>query len=289
MPLEGRDFNDLTFMVPGVARRAKGGSGSALNINGARSDNTNFLIDGFTNNSMRGGGAQARPPIDALQEYKLQTTGYPAEYGRLAGGVMNMVLKTGTNAIHGTFFEFFRDDAMDARNFFDTQKSQLRRNQFGGTVHGPVVLPKLYNGRDRTFFLASWESYRQNQGVNRLGRVPTERELSGDFSQTVEIATNRPLVLRDPLAANVPFANNLIPESRIDPIARQVRTFYPAVNRPGQLNNFRANAADRDKWNSLLFKADHRLNTRDNLSGRYMVRINDQDNPFNGSDAGTFG
>ncbi len=289
MPLEGRDFNDLTFMVPGVARRAQGGSGSALNINGARSDNTNFLIDGFTNNSMRGGGAQARPPIDALQEYKLQTTGYPAEYGRLAGGVMNMVLKTGSNRVHGTLFEFFRNDKMDARNFFDRDKSKLRRNQFGGTIHGPVSIPKLYRGRNRTFFLGSWESYRQVQGVNRLGRVPTDLELAGDFSQTIDPATGRIVALRDPFASNTPFPSNRIPDARVDSVARKVRTYYPRVNRPGQANNFIANANDADAWNSFLIKVDNRLTEKDNLSGRYMNRGNNQEEPFNGSDTGLFG
>ena len=115
-------------------------------------------------------------------------TGYPTEYGRLAGGVMTMALKTGTNKLHGTLFEYLRNDAFDARNFFDTTRSNLRRHQFGGTLNGPAVIPKLYNGRNRTFFLGSWERYRQTQGVNRLGRVPAPLERAGYFSQTL----NRP-------------------------------------------------------------------------------------------------
>jgi hypothetical protein len=289
MPLEGRDFNDLSFMVPGVARKPKGGSGGALNINGARSDNTNFLIDGFTNNSMRGGGAQARPPVDALLEYKLQVTGYPAEYGRLAGGVMNMVLKSGTNRFHGTAFEFLRNEALDARNFFDAEKSKLRRNQFGATVHGPVSLGRLYRGRDRTFFLASWESYRQGRGVNKLGRVPAALEQAGDFSETRDPATGKIVALKDPLASNVPFAGNLIPESRWDAVAVKAKKFYPAVNREGQANNFRANANDTDEWDSYLGKIDHKLTEKDQISGRYMLRRADQADPFNGSDTGLFG
>lgn len=288
MPLEGRDFNDLTFMVPGVARRAQGGSGSALNINGARSDNTSFLIDGFANNNMRSGGAQARPPIDALQEYKLQTNGYPAEYGRRAGGVMTMALKTGTNQLHGTLFEFARDDAFDARNFFDAEKSDLRRNQFGGTLHGPILFPRVYNGRNRTFFLGSWESYRQTQGVTRLSRVPTQLERFGDFSQTKDPTTGKIIGLKDPVG-NTTFPGNLIPASRIHLVSRNLLPFYPAPNAPGQVNNSRANRADTDHWDSFLGKLDHRLNEKDNLSGRYMLRRNDQGNPFGGSDTGLFG
>ncbi len=288
MPLEGRDFNDLTFMVPGVARRAEGGSGSALNINGARADNTNFMIDGFSNNSMRNGGAQARPPIDSLQEYKLQTNGYAAEYGRRAGGVMAMVLKTGTNRFHGTLFEFLRHDVLDTRNFFDAEKSKLRRNQFGGSLHGPLLLPRLYDGRNRTFFLGSWESYRQTQGVNRLGRVPTDLERAGDFSETLDPATGKAVNLKDPLA-NAAFPGNVIPASRVHAVARNIQPFYPAVNLPGQVNNFRANRSDTDHWDSYLVKVDHRLSDNDTLSARYMLRRNDQGNPFNGGDTGLFG
>src|SRR5262249_55271885 len=152
----------------------QGGQGSALNINGARADNTNFIIDGFNDQNPRGAAAQARPNIDALQEFKMQTSGYSAEYGRLAGGVQNMVLKSGTNQLHGTICEFLRNDLFDARNFFDDEKTKLRRNQFGGVVGGPVWIPKLYNGRNRTFFLFSEESYRQILGNTKLSRVPTD-------------------------------------------------------------------------------------------------------------------
>jgi hypothetical protein len=297
IPLAGRDFNDLTFMVPGVARRSQGGSGSALNINGARSDNTNFLIDGFSNNSMRGGGAQARPPIDALQEYKLQVSGYPAEYGRLAGGVMSMVLKTGTNQLHGTAFEYVRNEVFDARNFFDEKKSELKRNQFGGTAHGPVVIPRLYNGRNRTFFLGSWESYRQTQGATRIGRVPLPLERTGDFSQTIDPATGKIVTLRDPLAAgsctatqsSACFPGNVIPASRVSPVSAKLQAYYTPENLPGQKNNLRVNRLDTDEWDSFLAKVDHRLGEKDQISGRYMIRFSDQENPFNGSDLGDFG
>jgi hypothetical protein len=288
MPLEGRDFNDLSFLVPGVSRRAQGGQGSSLSVNGARADNTNFFIDGFNNQNARGGGANARPPIDAMQEFKMQVTGYPAEYGRLAGGALNMVLKTGTNKLHGTLFEFLRNDLMDARNFFDAQKSKLRRNQFGGMVNGPVNIPRLYKGRNRTFFLASWESYRQVMGATRLARVPTLLERAGNFSRTLDPATGSIVALRDPMAANVPFAGHILPVSRFDPIAARIAEFYPSPNRDG-VNNFLVNRNDTDTWNSFLFKFDHRLSQKDSVSVRYLVRLNDLTNPFNGGDHGAFG
>src|SRR5258708_1473648 len=158
MPLNGRDFNDLAFLVAGVQPAEQGGKGSPYVVNGARADASNVVIDGLNDQNPRDAGAQARPPLDSLQEFRLLTSGYSAEYGRLAGGVINMVLKSGGNQLHGSVFEFVRNDFFDARNFFDAGKSELRRNQFGATVGGPVSIPKLYSGRDRTFFLISWES-----------------------------------------------------------------------------------------------------------------------------------
>ena len=288
MPLEGRDFNDLTFMVPGVNRAAQGASGSALNINGTRSDNTTFLVDGFQNNSMKGGGAQVRPPIEALHEYKLHTSAYQAEYGRLAGGVMSMVLRSGTNQLHGSLFEFLRNDVFDARNFFDAGKSSLRRNQYGATVSGPIYLPKLYNGHNRTFFLFSWESYRQIQGTTRLAAVPTELERTGNFTQSRDTATGKIVNLTDPLS-KAAFPGNVIPVTRLSAVSKNILPYFPLPNLPGQVNNFRASSADTDNWRTLLGKVDHRLTDKDNLSDRYVRRKNDTGNPFNGSDSGLFG
>ncbi len=194
MPLNGRDFTDLAVLVPGVSPRASGGQGSGYNINGARADNTNFVIDGFNDQNPRGAAAQARPNIDALQEFKMQTSNYSAENGRLAGGVMNMVIKSGTNKYHGTLFEFLRNDFFDARGFFDgSTKSHLRQNQFGGVIGGPITVPKVYSGHDRTFFLFSWETYRQNQGQSKVGLIPTPAQIAGNFSGFKPIA--------DPLAS----------------------------------------------------------------------------------------
>src|SRR5258708_3939564 len=174
IPLNGRDFTDLALLTPGVLPNAQGGAGSAMAINGARADNTNFIIDGFNDQNPRGGAAQARPNMESMEEFKMQTTGYSAESGRLAGGVLNMVLKSGGNQFHGALFEFLRNDFFDARNFFDTTKSELRRNQFGGMASGPVLIPKVYQGRNRTFFLFRWESFRPRQGPSRPGGVPTD-------------------------------------------------------------------------------------------------------------------
>jgi hypothetical protein len=200
MPLNGRDFNDLAFTVPGVQPAEERAKGAPYSINGARADASNIIIDGLNDENPRDAGSQARPPLDSLQEFKLLTSGYSAEYGRLAGGVVSMVLKSGGNQVRGALSEYLRNDLFDARNFFDVAKSALRRNQFGGTFSGPLLIPKTYDGHDRTFFLFSWESFRQVQGSNSLGVVPTALERAGDFSQSFD-ATGKLILIKDPLAS----------------------------------------------------------------------------------------
>src|SRR4029453_325304 len=131
--VDGRDFTDLAFLVPGVMPMAQGGQGSGMNINGARSDSTNYYVDGFNDRNPRGAAAQARPNMSAMQEFKMEVSGYSAEMGRMAGGVMNMVLRSGTNNYHGDVFYYVRNNVIDARAFFDQEKQKLNRHQFGAT------------------------------------------------------------------------------------------------------------------------------------------------------------
>ena len=299
IPLDGRDFADLAYLVPGVGQKAQGASGSNFAVNGARTDNTNFVIDGFNDQNPRGGAAQARPPIDAMMEFKMQTTGYSAEYGRLAGGTMNMVLKSGTNRLHGSLFEFVRNDAFDAREFFDAEKTKLRRNQFGAVLDGPVYIPKVYNGRNRTFFLFNWEGYRQVNGNSNFASVPSAAERAGDFRNSVDV-NNKIANVADPFSGGPSgacvsgkigycFPDKQIPASRLDPVAMQVMKFYPLPNRDGKANNFYTVSNDPDYWDSFLFKVDQRLRGSDNLAVRYLKRYNRNSNPYDGSPVGGFG
>jgi len=296
LPLEGRDFFDLALLVPGVFPRAQGGQGSGLNVNGARADNTNYYVDGFNNRNPRGAAPQIRPNIDALQEFRMETSGFSAEYGRMAGGIMNMALRSGTNRFHGSLFEYLRNEVFDARGFFDVETPKLRRNQFGATVSGPLVLPRLYHGRNRTFFLFSWEGYRQVLGQTRLGRTPTAEEHAGDFSSAVDVRGNRILV-RDPLLTGncnatdgrACFPDNTIPAVRFDPIALKLLAYYPLPNRAGFRNNYRTSATDHDVFDSFLGKVDHRFSEKHNVSFRYQKRFARNSQPFAGSDLGTFG
>jgi hypothetical protein len=289
MPLDGRNFQDLALLIPGVVPNAEGDFSGPFAINGARSDNTNFYLDGFNNRAPRFGGAMANPNLDAMQEFKLETSNFSAEYGRLAGGVLSVVFKSGTNNLHGTLFEFLRNDKLDARNFFADDKNKLRRNQFGAILNGPVWIPKIYNGRDRTFFMFSWESYRQVSGVLMLSRVPTALERQGDFSQTRDVS-GALVQARDPFAANTVFPGNRIPANRFHAISVKMIPYWPVPNRPDQANNFYASTVSSGPWDSFLWKFDQKISSKDNVSFRYHRRTSNGTVPFpgSGSPLGTF-
>jgi hypothetical protein len=288
VPLDGRDFTDIAFLVPGVVPNAQGGAGSNMSVNGARGDNTGYRIDGFDDRNPRGAAAQLRPNIDALEEFKMETTGFSAQYGKMAGGIMNMVLKSGTNRLHGTLFEYVRNDMFDARSFFDPVKLPLHRNQYGGTLTGPLLLPKLYNGHNRTFFMLSFEGYHQTAGQTNLNNVPTAAERAGDFSQAVK-ATGAHIQIKDPLASNAAFPGGIIPPSRFHPVALKVLPYYPAPNYVGVGLNYQATETVTEDWQSILGKADHRFSSNDSLSVRYGYRWNPKTTPWAGTNLGGFG
>jgi hypothetical protein len=290
LPLAGRDFTDLAFFTPGVVPKAEGGQGSALNVNGARASNTNFYVDGFDNRNARGAAAQIRPNIDALQEFKMEVSGYSAEYGRMAGGILNMAIRSGTNEFHGNLNYFLRNDIFDARGFFEEDKIILRQHQFATTLAGPII-------KNRTFFLVSYEGLRATQDATRLIRVPSMLERQGDFSQSVNNAGNK-LYLHDrlqtgPCNANnqrACFPNNFIPESRRHSTGMRLTTTFPEPTRGGGATGFNyfTVSPDIDRWDSPLVKIDHKIG-ENNLAFRWQTRYNDTQNPFAGSDTGLFG
>ena len=290
LPLDGRDFTDLAFLVPGVLPKAQGGQGSFAAINGARADSTNFYVDGFNNRNARGAAAQVRPNMGAMQEFKMEVSGYSAEIGRMAGGVLNMVLRSGTNQYHGEVFEYVRNNVIDARAFFDVGKLKLNRHQYGATFHGPVWIPKLYDGHNRTFFMFSWESYKQLVGRTSIAHVPSLSERQGDFSQSFSLTASA-LKVTDPLNANMQFPGNLIPVSRFHPIAVKLMAYYPLPNRADRRNNFITAANDNDAWDSFIVKADHRFNENNTVTYRYQIRFNNTSNPYpsDANSLGTFG
>src|SRR6266568_3920461 len=292
IPLNGRDFTELALLVNGVTPNAQGGQGSGFAINGARGDNTGFRVDGFDDRNIRGAAAQYRPNVDAMHEFKMEVSGYSAEYGKMAGGIMNMVLKSGTNAFHGSLFEYVRNNIFDARGYFDTEKLGLHLNQFGGVITGPLSIPKVYNGHDKTFFMFSSESYRLRWVETNLGNVATAIEKTGDFSKTLDKA-GKPVLLRNPFtsttpANNLPFPGNIIPASLINPIGTKVLSYYPLPNRFAHGNNLVATANNKNDWDSFVGKIDHRFSTSDSMALRFGKRFGRNNAPWTGSNLGIF-
>ncbi|MBL8235484.1 MAG: carboxypeptidase regulatory-like domain-containing protein, partial [Bryobacterales bacterium] len=178
---------------------------------------------------------------------KVQTSVFSAEYGRTGGGLVNMVSKSGSNDWHGSLFEFLRNSKLDANNFFanrgGVKLGSFKRNQFGGTLGGPVTIPRLYSGRNRTFFFVNYQATRDRTAANAVRTVPTADMRTGDFSALTTAAGQR-VIIYDPLTTattgtptRTPFAANRIPTARINPIAAKASAFFPLPNQPGSVNN----------------------------------------------------
>ncbi len=300
LPLLGRNTYALAMLVPGV--RPSGGvnnlvvdqiSTVSYAINGQRAAANEFLLDGAPNSAP----SQNQPVINAnpdmVQEFKVETNGFSAEYGRAAGGVFNVVTRSGSNNYHLSLYEFLRNDALNANDWFANAGRQkappFKFNQFGGTVGGPVTIPKIYNGRNKTFFFASVESVRFVQGITFTGTVPRAPELAGDFSN-VRNAAGAPITIYDPLTTapnpagagslRQPFAGNRIPDDRIDPIARNAAKFFPAPNAPGNaitgVNNYARTDGNKVNKDSVSYRVDHYFSERNRVFGRYSA----DDTPF---------
>jgi hypothetical protein len=235
LPLDGRDYNRLALLSPGVLpstpRLAVIGFRGALNVNGNRVFDNVFLLDGVDNvsysSSYRGENVQVvQPSVEALQEFKIQTNGYSAEFGRSPGAVVNAATRSGSNAIRGSVYEFLRNDALDANNFFSnafgSPKPERKRNQFGAAVGGPLI-------RDRVFWFADYEGVRGREGVAFSRAVPTPEEKAGLFATPVF----------DPFdPSRPPFDQNsdgmwVIPEDRWDPVGAAIVATIPDPNVPG--------------------------------------------------------
>ena len=263
MPLEGRNYADLAYLTGGVIPKGDGGDGQYA-VNGARADNISFLVDGMNNTQRRNTGPVMNVPLEGVQEFKMMTSGYSAEFGRYAGGVLSVVTKSGTNQFRGALYEFVRNDVWDATGYFDLTKSKLRRNQFGATVGGPVLLPKLYDGRNRTFFLFTWDTVKSVDGKTQRGIVPTPEMLNGDFSKAVD-ALGKPMKIIDTLTRQ-PFPGNIIPESRLDPVSRNMAAYFPAANLTGSGNNFVSQGNSTQDSTSLGVKVDHQFTPNDRMT-----------------------
>lgn len=269
LPLNGRNFTQLGTLIPGVVAppsglggqsgdATPGGFGNAtggFNVNGQRNQSNNFLMDGATNNDTFNTGFVLRPPPDAIQEFKILTHGYTAEYGRNAGSVVNVVTKSGTNNWSGSGWAFNRDDALQARNFFaasNQPKPVLKQNQFGAAVGGPVV-------KNALFTFGYYEGYRYEQGITQSLTVPTPAQRAGVFTTTI----------RDPLTG-LPFPNNTIPTDRLDPIAlKLMNDFIPQGNVAA--NRYTVSPTVTDDRDQIGLRGDWRLGDSQTIFARYML------------------
>jgi hypothetical protein len=276
IPLNGRDFSQLILLTPGAVTRpggfdlttgaATGSLGSGVAI-GGRDAHNNFTIDGAGNNARQFGNVAVRPSIDVIQEFKVQTNSYSAEFGQAAFGQITLVTKSGTNQFRGSVFEFLRNDKLDARNFFLPKRSKLNRNQFGGTLGGPII-------KNRTFFLFNYEALRERRGVEALASVPNLAWRAGDFSGVAGLFLKDPTKTGDCTATvkTACFTDNKIPDNRIHPTARAALGLWARPNFGAATlvsNNLlvtHPNEVDDDQFTA---KVEHQFSDQDRLSGRY--------------------
>ena len=278
MPLNGRNVFSLVQLAAGVQSLSGINAGfndnsnfnaSNISIGGGRGAMNAVLLDGANNTSPQREEVAVAPSIDAVEEFKVYTNGASAEFGRTSGGVISVVTKSGTNELHGSGYEFLRNEIFDARNTFAASRAPFRYNQFGGTVGGPILLPKLYDGRNRSFFFVGYEGYRYINYADQIFTVPTESQRAGDFSST--FAANRSLMtIYDPGSTRPnpsgngfvrdPFAGNRIPQNRFDTVAQNVMAVVPLPNRvpTNALTNAQnfaqqnRRATDNDQWMARL-------------------------------------
>jgi hypothetical protein len=270
LPLNGRDYNQLALLSPGVLpgtpRLASVNFKGVLNVNGNRTFNNVFLLDGVDNisysNSFRGENVQlVQPSIEALQEFKIQTNAYAAEFGRSSGAVVNATIKSGSNSVRGSVYEFLRNDALDANNFFSNAlgapKPRRDRNQFGGAVGGPLV-------RNKTFWFADYEGLRDKEGIPRVRQVPTAAEKAGLFSAAVF----------DPFAPGRPeFPRNaqgqwVIPRDRWDPVGAAIVALIPDPNVPGS-TIYASTPVTDTRQDQFDVRLDHQISSAINVFARY--------------------
>ena len=287
LPLLGRNPYSLVTLAPGVIDRGNSGTGPI--INGGRSNTSEVLLDGAETRNTTTNDLAYSPPLETVQEFKVITNGMSAEFGRSGGGVLTAATRSGTNKLHGSVYEFLRNNALNANSWSNNRsalkKSPFRRNEYGASAGGPVYVPKFYDGRNRTFFFINWEQTKDRSPDDTIQTVPTLLERRGDFSQTVDGSGNLirvydPLTTRpNPSAAGRylrdPFDNNRIPTARLDPIALKILEYYPEPNRTSRTNNFALNGSrQNDSWRTF-FRIDQSVGTRHQLFFTYGR----QDNP----------
>ncbi|HEY6290441.1 MAG TPA: carboxypeptidase-like regulatory domain-containing protein [Terriglobia bacterium] len=323
LPLNGRNYTFLAQLSAGVAQEAPTGRGLEASgtfvANGLPSSNNDYILDGIDNNNdsvdfLNGASYAIKPPEDAIQEFKVQTSNFSAEFGRAGGAVLNATVKSGTNQLHGDVWEFLRNDALDAANFFENSpthinKGAFRQNQFGFTLGGPVYIPHVYNGKDKTFFFVDYEGTRIDQATTQVATVPTTNERASGYTDLSELisdqsgtrtdllnrttpvgtvfdpATTRPVTAGqvDPVTGLVatangyvrdPFTNNQLPANRLDPNAVKLLDLYPTPTAPGIFSNYTSDRVATNNTNQFDIRVDQNFSDKDQLFGRFSYADN---------------
>ena len=277
LPLNGRDFSALINLTPGVSPiDVAQGRNSGPSIQGQRNRDNWYMTDGAMNVSLPRSGVGLTPPIDSIQEFQVQSINNDAEFGSSSGGYVNMVTKSGTNQLHGSLYDYLRNNALDARHTFQPRVPIFRQNQFGFSVGGPVHIPKVYTEKSKTFFFVAYEGFRFRQARSGISLVPTQAQRQGNFAGFNTIYdpfSTRPDPQNPDGFARDPFPNNQVPGSRIHPISEfWLREFMPTPNLslPGVRNNFIDSASGKDDRDTVVWRVDHNVTDNHRLFFRWM-------------------
>ena len=309
-PLNARNPFMLSMLSAGVnfngniiyQRPFDNGAIADWTINGGWNRNNEFLLDGAPNNAQAGGNNIALvPPVDSVQEFKIQTNSFDAQYGKTSGGIINVNLKSGTNQFHGTAYEFARRNPWDANSFQNNAQGIPKvdhfLDQYGGAVGGPIRFPKLYNGQNKSFFFVNYEGYREGTPTPLNLSVPEPEFLTGDFSKLVD-NQGRQIVIYDPTTGHdvngvwtrAPFQGNKIPGNQINPIAQKILGYFPKPNRPfqgsfySQQNLFLPGGdnLDHDSFYNLVIKLDQNFGDKHHVFFRHASNDRTELRSFNG-------
>ena len=275
LPLNGRNVWNLASTTPGVLGGLTSDIGLSFRGAGQREIQNSLSLDGINSSANLLAATSMRPISDAVEEIQIQTGSTSAEYGSYLGVHINVVTKSGTNTPHASLFEFFQDDALDQRGYFDNPllpKNPRRRNQFGFELDGPALFPKLYDGRNRTFITAAYEGVRANTLLSPIATVPTALMRQGNFSEITG-------TIRNPFTGQ-PYPGNIIPASQLSPVARNLLAYYPMPNRPGIASNLQTPIPNTENVNQFIVRGDQNVGNNVRLSVRYNWHDSATSNPL---------
>lgn len=270
LPLNGRNFSQLGLLVPGTNPGPVGGirtqgngnetqrAGAEITADGARGSFNTFMIDGLNDEDQSVGTLKVFPNLESIQEFKVQIGNYDAQFAG-GGAVVNVITRSGGNQVHGAAFEFLRNSALDARQFFDAQKPQYQQNQFGAAIGGPIR-------KDKTFFFADYQGLRVHEASTSILTEPTAAMRAGDFSGSATIYN--PATYNPQTKSRQPYAGNRIPSTQIDPVANNLLAIIPEPNLPGVKNNLRINNLAVQTQDQYDLRVDHVFSQTDSMFGR---------------------